>query len=401
MENGTGEKDNFGLGARHEPTGLNSRFRSGQPDFSDYIADMRKMLTAAHARIAHGERLQQLVDGNAPFELRPAEGYAAGRDRRYRRGVLLIHGLTDSPYFMRPLAELFQQSGFRVMAILLPGHGTQPGDLLDARWRQWARAVAYGVDRLSEEADEICVAGLSVGAALGILHAQRDARVRSLALFSPALRITERAAYANLHKLHSWLYPAAKWVSIKPDRDWYKYESFPKNAAYQTYAVTQLVQAGLRREPLSIPVFTAASADDVTVESPATLDFFARLPHPHSRLVWYTRDPADCPPGIASHRVELVNSVVPEQNVLSFSHLSLLLPPDDPNYGLRGAYSNCLHYYPDDMEKYVVCERNSPPVLQGEVTDENLQAGVMRRLMYNPHFAALKISLTRFIESLS
>ncbi len=164
--------------------------------------------------------------------------------------------------------------------------------------------------------------------------------------------------------------------------------------------MTQLVQAGLRRDTLDIPVFAATSADDVTVECPATLDFFARLPNPRNRLVYYTRDPSDCPPGIGTDRIELVNSALPDENILSFSHLSLVLPPDDPYYGRNGTYSNCLHYYPDEMKKYAMCEHNSPPVLQGEVTEENLRAGVMRRLMYNPHFAALKISLQRFLESL-
>jgi esterase/lipase len=43
---------------------------------------------------------------------------------------------------MRHLADFFRQNGFRVMAVLLPGHGTQPGDLLDVTWQEWARPSA-------------------------------------------------------------------------------------------------------------------------------------------------------------------------------------------------------------------------------------------------------------------
>jgi hypothetical protein len=39
-------------------------------------------------------------------------------------------------------------------------------------------------------------------------------------------------------------------------------------------------------------------------------------------------------------------------------------------------------------------------VLQGEITKANLEAGILRRLMYNPNFAALKVSMKRFIDSL-
>ena len=38
--------------------------------------------------------------------------------------------------------------------------------------------------------------------------------------------------------------------------------------------------------------------------------------------------------------------------------------------------------------------------LQGEITEENLKAGILRRLMYNPNFAALKVSMRQFIDKL-
>jgi hypothetical protein len=85
---------------------------------------------------------------------------------------------------------------------------------------------------------------------------------------------------------------------------------------------------------------------------------------------------------------------------LSSSHTAIVLPPEDAHYGRAGDYSNCLHYFPDDMGKYAACMQNSPGILQGEVTQQNLQAGLMRRLMYNPHFAELRLSMQQFIGSL-
>jgi len=89
---------------------------------------------------------------------------------------------------MRHLAALFQANGFRVMAVLLPGHGTQPGDLLDTRWQEWARTIAYGTDRLAAEADEVYLAGYSAGAALSIYQSLQDKRVRGLFCFLRRLR---------------------------------------------------------------------------------------------------------------------------------------------------------------------------------------------------------------------
>ena len=42
-----------------------------------------------------------------------------------RGSVLLMHGLSDSPYSMRGIAEVFQSRGYYVVALRLPGHGTR------------------------------------------------------------------------------------------------------------------------------------------------------------------------------------------------------------------------------------------------------------------------------------
>lgn len=367
--------------------------------FGEYVRRTTAMLRRVHAKLGTAE-LDKAVAGNAPFELHPAGDSSRGRNKPYRRGVLLTHGLTDSPYFMRYLAEFFRENGFRVMAVLLPGHGTQPGDLLGVTWREWAKAVAYGADRLAEEVDEVYLAGFSAGGALSVYQSLRDDRVRGLFLFSPAFEITPRAAWANLHRLYSWLISSAKWVNISPDKSLYKYESLPKNAAAQMYALTKKLKSMLQEREVNIPVFAAASQDDTTANTPATLEFMAHARHPSSKLVLYATDAENPPPGIPAEKLELVNSVVPEQKILSSAHTAIVLPPDDVYYGAAGDYSNSIHYYPGDMEKYDACNNRHEEVLLGEITEANLRAGTLRRLMYNPNFAALKISMKRFMDNL-
>ena len=438
------------LEARHQPSGLNSRFNGARLTFAEYVARTRDMLVRAHAGAAD---LEKIVDGNAPFELKPnnpspppcrgitsdlpasglsrmavtndlavvfgqpsqmassstsssirvREGVETSlpcREKTYRRGVLLTHGLTGSPYFMRHLAAFFQENGFRVMTVLLPGHGTQPGDLLEVNWREWAKTLTYGTDKLAEEVDEVYLAGYSIGGALSVYQSLRDSRVRGLFLFAPALKITRWAALANLHKMYSWLIPSGKWVDIKPDQDIYKYESFTKNAAAQAYALTRNLSAQLRVHELDIPIFTVASADDITVKTSAIMEFMARAFHPSSKLVLYTTEPGKFPPGIPAKKLEWVNSAVPGQKILSSAHTAIVIPPEDTHYGAAGEYSNCVHYYPDDMGKYAACIRNPSEDFQGEITGKNLAAGILRRLMYNPNFDALKVSMRRFIDDL-
>jgi esterase/lipase len=384
---------------RLQLTGLNTHFFGKKLSFTEYVSATREMLRKAHAMHAN-ENLEKIIDGNAPFQLLPSGENINGLNKPYRRGILLVHGLTDSPYFMRYLGDFFQAQGFYVMAILLPGHGTQAGDLLDVTWQEWAKAVAHGTDKLHEEADEIYLAGFSMGGALSVRQSLLDTRVRGLWLFSPALKVTSRAAFANLHKLYSWFMPSAKWVDIKPNRDLYKYESLTKNAVYQTYLLIKNLTSQLKTQPTKIPVFTAASVDDVTVKTTATIQFMVSATHQNSHLVLYGNDMEKQPKYFPVGKLEWVNSAFPDKKILSSAHTAIVLPPEDTHYGADGSYSNCHHYFPYYMEKYNACLKNSGKVAQGEITPENLQTGEMKRLMFNPNFSLLEISMRKFIEGL-
>jgi esterase/lipase len=385
------------LHARHHPSGLNSHFAGAGLSFAEYVCQTQAMLRRVHAG---KDDLEKIVAGNTPFESQPAPGHAPGRDKPFRRGVLLTHGLTDSPYFMRHLAAFFQRNGFRVMAVLLPGHGTQPGDLLDVSRREWAATLAWGVDCLAAEAEEVYLAGFSLGGVLSLLHSLDDERIRGLFLFSPALDVPARAWHAHWHRWYGWLLPSARWVHIKPDADIYKYESLSMRSVAEVCALIRELHARLRSREVAIPVFAAASADDVTVRIEATLDFMTRTRHPASRLVLYTARPDLPPRGFPARRLELVNSAVPEQNILGSSHMAILLPAHDPHYGAMGEYVNCVHYFNEDMTKYEACMTGSGRVSQGEISKANMEAGVLRRLMYNPHFEQLELSMQHYIATL-
>jgi len=61
-----------------------------------------------------------------------------------RGGALLIHGLTDSPYSMRAIAERLNASGFYTLSLRMQGHGTVPGGLTNSTWEDWSAAVRMG-----------------------------------------------------------------------------------------------------------------------------------------------------------------------------------------------------------------------------------------------------------------
>ncbi len=385
------------LGSRHEPSGLNSTFRYSGVNFAEYIARTREMIASARLDLNDISR-ERIINGNAPFELRPPDTCPGGKTKPYLRGVLLVHGLTDSPYFMMSLGKFFQANCFRVMSILLPGHGTRPGDLLQVKWQEWEKAVAFGTNALAAEVDNIYLLGFSTGGTLAINQSLHDTRIMGLLLFSPAIKISSKAIMANWHEAIDWIAPKTKWIDILPDQDPYKYESFPANAADQIHLLSTQVRSELRKHKFMIPVFVAASAEDATVYTDATLEFFENAIHPLNTMILYTIKPGTENHG-HSEKLTEVNSIFLDQRILGSAHTAIVLPPDDPHYGENGDYANCIHYFPDQMHKYERCKNDKYDYL-GEVTENNLKKGILRRLMYNPNFQSLENSIKQFIDSL-
>jgi carboxylesterase len=81
-------------------------------------------------------------------------------------GILLMHGFTGSPVSLRPLAELLSKRGFAIEMPRLPGHGTQPRDLLPYRYADWRAEALAGLERLRARTQHVVAVGLSMGGTL-------------------------------------------------------------------------------------------------------------------------------------------------------------------------------------------------------------------------------------------
>jgi carboxylesterase len=104
---------------------------------------------------------------------------------------LLIHGLTGSPWDMRPLGEALAGRGFYVKCLRLPGHGLSPEALLHVGQADWVDACEQALHAL-RNFRQVFVAGFSMGALLAArLAARVPERVHGLALLAPALRLSD------------------------------------------------------------------------------------------------------------------------------------------------------------------------------------------------------------------
>ena len=112
-----------------------------------------------------------------------------------RKGVLLVHGLTGAPSEMRPVARRLHRAGFGVSAPQLAGHGENEAALLKTTWRDWLDSVRAAYEHLAARVDEVYVAGICAGGALG------------LALCAEVPQIKGAAAYSMTFEYDGWNMP--------------------------------------------------------------------------------------------------------------------------------------------------------------------------------------------------
>lgn len=205
--------------------------------------------------------------------------------------VLMLHGLSDSPYSMKALAESLHGSGCDVTVLRLPGHGTIPSGLTVVRWQDFTAAVRLAARDLTEKSPPgtpFYIIGYSNGAALAVeysLAAILGEGVRlpdGLFLISPAITVSSTAALAKWNLLLArlpWLQKLA-WLSIVPEYDPYKYNSFPINAGKQIYSLTQHIQGQIKKIDrgdglIGIPpVVALLSVVDATIPPRGLIDKF-------------------------------------------------------------------------------------------------------------------------------
>lgn len=130
----------------------------------------------------------------APFDL---------GDPTARAAALCLHGLTGTPYEIRPVGEALAARGIRAVGPALPGHNETPEALAACRGEAWLEAVHTAFRELAATHERVFVTGISLGGLLALsLAAERQ--VAGVAVIGTPLRLRGAAP---------WVVPFAKHVA--------------------------------------------------------------------------------------------------------------------------------------------------------------------------------------------
>jgi len=382
-----------------------------------------------------------------------ARRLAVDWNRSYRldapdpKGVaLLVHGLSDSPYSLRSIAQIFNRHGIIVYGLRLPGHGTLPSGLDDVNWQDWLAAVRVVDRHIRQHHDELpyYFAGYSAGAALGVkltldAIAREQDPPQQLFLFSPALGVNPLAMFANLQRGISHFKPLrkARWLDVLPEYDPYKYNSFTKNAGRQISALVGQIYSDIDRlkkagKAEQLPrIISFQSLVDATVSAVDLVDrLYAVVRNKNSELVlfdvnqmsYYKKliyyDPDRIVQALekqtdSNYRLTLITNqsdltlqvaeiTLPSPSwpyrerplalawpgdIFSLSHTSVTFPPDDPVYGFSTR---------DSSGNETLTLGNLS--IRGERGVLTVPAGNLLRLRSNPFFEYIEQRVTEIVS---
>ncbi|HXW70968.1 MAG TPA: alpha/beta hydrolase [Methylocella sp.] len=286
-----------------------------QANWADYLKAEDEVFSDVLHEVSQRLDPEERVPINRYFEGSPVypENFSQDWNRSYSLepdgkpvgAVVFLHGLTDSPYSLRHIARRYREHRYVAIAIRLPAHGTVPGALTDIEWQDWMAATRLAVreaKRRSGAPLPLHLVGFSNGGALAVkyaLDALEDptlARPDRIVLISPMIGITEFARFAGLAGLPA-IFPAfakAAWLSVMPEFNPFKYNSFPVNGARQSYLLTDALQRQIgrlaRERKLThlAPLLTFQSIVDFTVSTRAIVTaLYTQLPSNGSELVLF------------------------------------------------------------------------------------------------------------------
>jgi carboxylesterase len=205
-----------------------------------------------------------------------------------RRGnaIILLHGLTATPYQFYPLGEAYYQRDYNVFIPLFPAHALQdrltdePAHLTA---EQLVETLCRALDIAHGLGEKVSIAGLSMGGVVTSWAAQYRQDVEQAMIISPALAVrvvplplTPLVAQGVLllPNFYKWWDPVLK---ADPAPPWNNYPRLSTHALAQVMRLGLLVQAEAKRTPPSARrVVMVTNSCDTSVDNRAADELVRR-----------------------------------------------------------------------------------------------------------------------------
>jgi carboxylesterase len=216
--------------------------------------------------------------------------------------VLCLHGITGTPFEVRPLAEAFGRAGFSVEAPMLAGHGVTLAELARSTWPDWLASAERALEALRARVHDrpVAICGFSMGGLLALRLARlHPERVAALVVMGTPLRL-RRLQVGAVRALTRLPIDFGRWsaasipkpngsdISIPEMRHGNPgLQAFPIAALKQLFALMDVVRADL--PSVRAPTLVAHGRHDHVVPMDDSLELTGSLGSEVIERLWLDR----------------------------------------------------------------------------------------------------------------
>lgn len=126
--------------------------------------------------------------------------YMAHYDGSSRPVLLIIHGLHESPYYMKHWVDFFSKYNYQIISMRIPGHFEKNEDALKTvTAEQWINQAEQFFNAIIQKHPQVSILGYSTGGTIAsYLALQSPQNVSKLYLISPALSLSNSVFLSSL-----------------------------------------------------------------------------------------------------------------------------------------------------------------------------------------------------------
>ena len=204
-----------------------------------------------------------------------------------RHAVLCLHGLTGTPYEVRPIGAALARAGLRAVGPMLPGHGG-PSELLAAILHDvWFDAVRDAYRELRQQHEAVSVVGLSLGGLLSLALASEE-DVDALVVIGTPLHVHARfVSWIPVLKRWKHGFPKHRGSDIRHAEARDRHPSMnvmPLASIHELMRLQHRVRGGLDR--VTAPILVAHGVLDRTAKPSDACEIAGRVASEERELLW-------------------------------------------------------------------------------------------------------------------